>query len=147
MKTKKYKKYKTHTKHNTTKKKRDISKLNLSNSEKQEICSKISKSFNTFEDSIPYLFKNKNSLTSKKYNLEREVLKNMKQAVSPSKITPQNDFYSYVNERWLKNFQVEKQQKYIVQVDDFRLVQDKVYRELIEIIKEYISTHNTKFSN
>ena len=144
MKSKRNTKYK---RNRTLKKKVDISKLKLSDSETQIICSKFSKPLKPFEYDIPKLFKNKHMITSKKYNLEKEILKNFKQAVSPSKITPQNDFYSYVNDRWLKDFKVAEHQKYIIQVDDFRLVQDKVYRQLVDIIKEYISTHNTDFSN
>ena len=49
-----------------------------------------------------------------------------------------NDFYSYINDRWLRDYEVQTEQKYIVQVDDYRIVQDKVYRELIQITENYI---------
>jgi len=65
---------------------------------------------------------------------------------APTKITPRNDFYNYVNYLWLKNVTLEKQQKYIVQVDDFRLAQDKVYGELDEIIVDYYKNNNNKLS-
>ena len=68
----------------------------------------------------------------------------MKKAVSPSNILPENDFYSYINDKWLQNFQIEKEQKYIVQIDDFRLVQDRVYDELLELVKQYINDNKTK---
>jgi hypothetical protein len=41
---------------------------------------------------------------------------------------------------------LEKQQEYIVQVDDFRLTQDKVYHQLNDIILEYIRTHKDKLA-
>ena len=44
----------------------------------------------------------------------------------------------------MKNIDLEAQQSYIIQVDDFRLVQDKVYRELIKIIDDYLSIPETK---
>ena len=47
---------------------------------------------------------------------------------------------------WLQNISVEKQQDYIVQIDDFRLTQDKVYQELNEIILDYIKTHKDKLA-
>jgi putative endopeptidase len=92
-------------------------------------------------------FEKKNKkITSSNYNLEKDVIKNLKIALNKGQISPNNDYYSYINERWLKNINLKKKQKYITQVDDFRLVQDKVYRELIEIIENFIYNkhgHNT----
>lgn len=65
---------------------------------------------------------------------------------TPSHIKPQNDYYSYINFQWLEKISLKKQQDYIIQVDDFRLTQDKVYHELNMIILEYIKTHNDKLS-
>lgn len=65
---------------------------------------------------------------------------------APYSVKPENDFYSYINYQWLKNVSVQQQQKYIVQVDSFRLTQDKVYRELDEIIVNYCQTHNDKLA-
>jgi hypothetical protein len=65
---------------------------------------------------------------------------------SPNSIKPKNDFYDYINYQWLKNVSLEQQQKYIVQIDDFRLAQDTVYRQLNEIILEYIKNHDNKLS-
>ena len=54
---------------------------------------------------------------------------------------PKDDFYSYVNEEWLtsENKLLKNAPKYYVEVDDFRIIQDKVYHELIEYTKKYIS--------
>ena len=57
---------------------------------------------------------------------------------APNSIKPEDDFYDYINYQWLKNVSLEEQQKYIVEIDDFRLAQDKVYHELDKIILEYI---------
>jgi putative endopeptidase len=75
-----------------------------------------------------------------------EFVKELLSKFSPNSIKPANDFYDYINYQWLKNVSLEEQQKYIVQIDNFRLSQDKVYRELNEIILEYIKTHNNKLS-
>ena len=110
-------------------------------------CDKSANTYNTFEDKAEELFKkNKIDLVSTSFNLEKEIVKDLKSAVSPSGIQPNDDFYSYINERWIADYELTKQQKYIVQVDDFRIVQDKVYRELIQIIEEYTSNPSTKNS-
>lgn len=131
-----------------TKKNRDNilkSVPNLTDKQKELICKKVPSTFKSFEEKIDELFKkNKIDVTSSTFNLEKEIIKEIKQAVSPSNITPNNDFYSFINERWLKDIDVEAYQQYITQVDDFRLVQDKVYRELIEIIDNYLNDPTTK---
>jgi predicted metalloendopeptidase len=84
----------------------------------------------------------KNIETSKKKEFAKELLARF----SPSSIKPNNDFYDYINYLWLKNVSLEKQQKYIVQVDDFRLAQDKVYRELNTIIVDYFKHNNNRLA-
>lgn len=119
--------------------------IKLSKEELQKFCKYYPNSYKSFESDVEELFKKNNiDITSANYNLEKEVLKDLKKAVTDSKITPNDDFYSYINERWLKNVDLEAQQDYIVQVDNFRLIQDKVYRELITIIEDYIDDPNTK---
>jgi putative endopeptidase len=51
-----------------------------------------------------------------------------------------NDFYGYVNDSWLKKTEIEIEDtpKFYVQFDTFRVVQEKVYYELIEYVKDYI---------
>jgi putative endopeptidase len=61
-------------------------------------------------------------------------------------ISPQDNFYNYTNYLWLKKISINEQQKYIVQVDDFRLTQDKVYTELYDIVVDYIKHNNDKLS-
>jgi putative endopeptidase len=77
---------------------------------------------------------------------KREFVKQLLSKFAPNSIKPNNDFYDYINYQWLKDVSLEKQQKYIVQIDDFRLAQDKVYHELDEIILQYIKTHTDKLS-
>ena len=117
----------------------------LSDKKKEIICKKSPNTYTSFEHKIDEIFKENNiDILSASYNLETEVVKELKKAVSPSNITPENDFYSYINERWLKDLDVQAYQEYITQVDDFRLVQDKVYRELLDIVKEYTTNPKTK---
>lgn len=116
-----------------------------------EICKNSANTYHTFEDKIEELFKQKKiNIVSTSFNIEKQIVSELKKAVSPSGVEPNNDFYSYINERWITEHELTQEQKYIIQVDDFRITQDKVYKELIQIIEEYItnpSTKNTKKSN
>jgi len=64
----------------------------------------------------------------------------------PSHIKPQDDYYTYINYDWLKTVSLNKKQGYITQVDDFRLVQDKVYYELHGLVMNYIRNNNNALS-
>ena len=59
---------------------------------------------------------------------------------SVSTITPQNDYYSYVNYRWLRDTEAtsKSKEKFYAQIDDFRMAQENVYIEVIELVKKYI---------
>ena len=93
-----------------------------------------------FEKKYQKEFKN-----NKLYNLStRKFTKLLLSNFSPSSIKPENDYYSYINYKWLENVELENQQKYITQVDDFRLTQDKVYHDLHDIVVDYMKNNNTK---
>ena len=78
---------------------------------------------------------------------KKEFAKELLSKFAPSSIKPNNNFYDYINFQWLKNISLEKQQKYIILVDDFHLAQDKVYKELSKIITDYYNSHNNKLAN
>ena len=85
--------------------------------------------------------------SNKIYNLStRKFTKLLLSKFAPSSITPQNDYYSYINYKWIQNVDLKNQQKYIVQVDDFRLIQDKVYHDLHDIIIDYMKHNDTKLA-
>ena len=84
----------------------------------------------------------KKSSKVKKQALVKELLSKF----APNSIKPENNFYDYINYQWLKNVTLENQQKYITQIDDFRLTQHNVYEELNGIILDYIKTHDNKLS-
>ena len=91
------------------------------------------------ESTIDKLKKLPNGLTniatySKVLKKEFVKLKNNK------KNQPNQDFYNYVNEEWIKSQtdELKDKPKYYVEIDDFRIVQDKVYREMIGYTKTYI---------
>jgi len=128
---------------NTTKKKKEGQKI--SQEQLSTLCKKSANTYNTFEDKIEEIFKKKKiNIVSSTFNIEKQIVSDLKKAVNPSGIKPNNDFYSYINERWISEYELTKQQKYIIQVDDFRITQDKVYKELIQIIEDYITNPSTK---
>lgn len=86
------------------------------------------------------------SLRTTNNEKKKEFVKELMTKFSPSIIKPNDDFYDYINYLWLKNVSLEEQQKYIVQVDDFRLAQDKVYHQLNDIILNYIRSNDNKLS-
>ena len=115
-----------------------------SNEQRDIVCKNYFNKYDTFEDKIEEVFKkNHIDFLSTNYNLERQILHDFRKAAKVTNVTPQNDFYSYINDKWLKDYQVQESQKYIVQVDNFRITQDKVFRELIEIVKDYIKDSKT----
>ncbi len=123
------------------------SSIHLSQNKISELCNKSANTYTTFEDKVEEVFKkNKIDIVDTSFDLEKEIIKNLKLAVNPAGVKPNNDFYSYINDRWIKDYELTKEQKYIIQVDDFRITQDKVYRELIQIIEDYISNTSTKNS-
>ena len=60
------------------------------------------------------------------------------------KINPANDFYSYVNRDWIRSTSLKPDQEYIVQIDDFRLAQDRVYAQLVEIAESASAPKSVK---
>ena len=93
-----------------------------------------------------YLSSNKYLKSKPNDELEQQFIKELLGKFAPNSIKPEHNFYDYINYQWLKNITLEEQQKYIVQIDDFRLAQDKVYHQLDEIILDYIKNNNNKLS-
>ena len=59
-----------------------------------------------------------------------------------SKIRKEDDFYTYINEAWIEK-EKKKKAHYYVQDDDFRISQDEVYHDIMNIIEESIKNNNT----
>ena len=92
--------------------------------------------FQSFEKEFE---KSHSSLLNKsKKKINTTLIKDIGNFYNNKKFSPQNDFYDWVNNEWLASFKVKKGDDYIVEYDDFRLVQQKVYLELFDIIKDYL---------
>ena len=69
-----------------------------------------------FEKNVELLFKKQNiDFESTNYNLSKELLKDVKKAVNNKGIEPTDDYYAYINDRWLNNKFDDENYKYIVQ--------------------------------
>ena len=74
----------------------------------------------------------KNFKESKQANEARKDIVSKYKPILVENIAPHDNFYNYINYSWIQKVKLDDQQQYIVQVDDFRLTQDKVYRQLHE---------------
>lgn len=90
----------------------------------------------------------KHTLTKENENVQKSLIKTFKTPFAPSKITPQNDFYTYINYKWInkQTKELARTKKFYVQLDNFRITQEKVYYELIQIVKGYIKNNDTEKS-
>jgi predicted metalloendopeptidase len=88
----------------------------------------------------------KRGITTNRNTIRKKFAQQLISSFAPSSIQAKDDFYNYINYNWLKNVTLENKQKYITQIDDFRLAQNKVYDELGKIVTNYINTHNDKLS-
>jgi len=104
----------------------------------KKYCDTNANTFSTFEEEYEKtLDKNLNKAN---HDIEKELINLFKIPFTPGHITPQDDYYTYINYQWLEkqHEKLKKEQKYYVQVDSFRVTQEKVYYELIDIVKEFI---------
>jgi hypothetical protein len=132
MKTKKYR-----STHNETKKKRPNKQdLNI-------YCQKYANTFNQFEED--YEKKINVSLQQHHDNIEKELIKLFKTPFTPTKYRAQDDYYTYINYQWLSDTskKIKRELKHYVQIDSFRVTQEKVYYELIDIVKDYIKQNKS----
>ena len=81
-----------------------------------------------------------------KTGYEKNLIKIFNTPFAPSKYNPRNDFYNYINYTWIQNQTqiISKKKKFYTQVDSFRIVQEKVYYELMDIVKDFIKKNDSK---
>jgi putative endopeptidase len=134
---------------NRTKKCLQLSKKNhkLNKNELKHYCQQHANSFNRFEEDYEKEFKH--SLKTEDSNIEKKLVKMFNTPFSPTKYTAKDDYYTYINYQWLEqqSEQIKKDVKFYVQVDSFRVTQEKVYYELIDITKEFIKNNQSEKAN
>jgi predicted metalloendopeptidase len=118
-------------------------KCKMNDKQIQLICQEHANSFNRFEEEYEKKFKNK--LDQHDKSVQGELIKMFKTPFTPTKYKPQDDYYTYINYQWItaQTEKIKKEQKYYVQVDSFRVTQEKVYYELIDIVKDYTKNNSS----
>lgn len=107
---------------------------------KKSIKTKKNKSINNKEQIVT-------SYSKKHYkDVENELIHLFKTPFTPTKYKSKDDYYTYINYQWISNKtkELKTNLKHYVQIDSFRVTQEKVYYELIDMIKQYIKTNHTK---
>jgi putative endopeptidase len=108
-------------------------------------CKKPLHKFVSFEDD--YVKTSAYKVQQKHSNVENYLKKMFTKPYSPITLRIQDDFYDHVNYTWLKHNKLNVEERYIVQVDNFRITQYKVYKELIEITENYLKKNHSKEAN
>ena len=141
------------TKKNNSSSKSNDSKSNRNNTRKcipsqkqlKHYCKEHANTFNRFEEEY------EKNINTEKYgeNIEKSLIKLFNTPFTPKEYKEKDDYYTYINYSWInqKSEETKKIQKYYVQIDSFRITQEKVYYELIDIVKNYIKNNNTPKSN
>lgn len=109
-------------------------------------CREHANTFNRFEEEYEKKFKD--SLKNEDKNIEHKLIKMFKTPFTPTQYKAKDDYYTYINYQWLedKSKELKTNLKHYVQVDSFRVTQEKVFYELIDIVKDYIKNNNSKKS-
>lgn len=124
---------------NHTRKKR---KQNDKGKELRLICKNKDSSLEAFEKNFEKSLGQ--NLTRENNIIQKELIRLFNVPFTPSKYTPRNDYYTYINYEWITNQtkELKKTSKFYVQIDSFRLAQEKVYYELIDITKDFIKDNH-----
>jgi putative endopeptidase len=109
-------------------------------------CRDHANTYNRFEEE--YEKNLKVSLEKHHQNVETELIKLFKTPFTPTKHRAQDDYYTYINYQWLSKTteELKGNLKHYVQIDSFRVTQEKVFYELIDIVKDYIKNNNSRKS-
>ena len=108
-------------------------KSSLSDIKNNIICAKPSNTFKSFEKEyeLSETYKNKRHI-----GINKELEEIFKKNKTPSNITPQSDYFTYINYLWITEQSKQKTKKYYVQVDNFRIIQERVFHQLVDIAKK-----------
>jgi predicted metalloendopeptidase len=134
-------------KNKTKKNKINLILSTITEKDKSKICGN-SIPFTSFEKK--YARKFVTNLARADAHFERKIVKQLRESSGHNttnlSVKPYNDYYTYINQKWLKETHTKKNQGYIIEVDDFRIVQDKVYYELLKIVEDYIKDNKNELS-
>jgi predicted metalloendopeptidase len=119
-----------------TKKNNKGNKGNESNKEKKGCDIASANTYNQFEKEYEKsaAFKAK----KKHVGINKELMQLVSLHKTPKGVTAQNDYFTFINYLWIlqQTKTAQDTKKYYVQVDNFRIAQERVYYQLIDIVKE-----------
>jgi len=101
---------------------------------------------NSFEENFKNYLKSTTKSSSKELrakknsaSIAKELIRVFDKPLAPKSVNPKDDFYTYVNYEWLKKMKSKRTEKYYTRIDSFRMLQEKVYYQLVDIVKGYTS--------
>jgi putative endopeptidase len=103
---------------------------------------------NSFEENFEHYLKSSTKsgkelrATKKSASVGKELIRVFDKPLAPTSVNPKDDFYTYVNYEWLKKMKSKRTEKYYTRIDSFRMLQEKVYYQLVDIVKGYTSEHS-----
>ena len=77
----------------------------LTDEEKKDLFKEMPTNLEGFQEQFE---KEHKSELYKKGDVQQGIIRDLSKAVSPSKFSPKDDFYSYINERWVNESKVEE---------------------------------------
>ena len=86
-------------------------------------------------------------MTNTKTNRHRKIRHKHTRRNTNDKALRNNNFYLWANKKWLNEVPktLPRELKYIRPLDNFKLIQDEMYRNILTMVREY--THDSKTSN
>lgn len=107
------------------------------------LCRKSANVFNSFEEE--YEKSIQGNVAKKTIDFEKKLIKYFNQPFAPKDITPRSDYYTYINYKWIQGQKKlsQKEKKYYVQNDNFRMKQEEVYYQLLDLVKDYIKDNSS----
>ena len=133
------------------KKKNNITKRNIT---KRNTTKKMLDSVNKHKDETKYKSFELELSKEVKHNknnsqTEDDLAKQFLKPFSPKGVKPNDDFYTFINYQWLSDVENGNylKKKFYTQYDDFRIVQEKVYYDLIDTVKNYIKSEKGPLRN
>ena len=106
----------------------------------QDLCARSG--FNTFEGKLFRNIEDRETIDKviNEFDKYKEELKSVIDVARADVALRKDDFFTYINETWIKTQEkkLKKETKYYAQVDAFRMMQEKVYYQVMQYVNDYI---------
>lgn len=112
----------------------------LNDKQKEYVETNSSALYNKFENG----FEKQYGKIIKNNKFQDQLIKEFNSPYAPNSIKPQDDYYTYINYNWLSSMKKLNKKTYYTQQDDFRIVQEKTYYDLLYLVKKYIKNNQNE---